>query len=217
MASRFFPVPCSPHAGSRRAAEALMQSAADATWHASLCLPDHALGAGLNSARPSAPRARRSRASGWSRKGVAGLRMPGRWSRPGLSRKRRASRGRRRPHPPRRRPSASGQIHEARRAFEAEAAAARIYLGADRRLLARARSTLNEATAYQRGGQGTKRRRVRDATALAAQVSERAVVLAERYADAGTCGPGGSGGSTRRLSGRDARGAAAIVVVKDAT
>jgi len=113
--------------------------------------------------------------------------------------------------------SASGQIDEARRAFsEAEAAAARIYLGADRRLLARARSTLNEATAYQRGGDlDEAAARARDATALAAQVSARAVVLAERYADAGTVARWQRWKhETIEWSRREGR--PAIVVVKDA-
>jgi lipoprotein-anchoring transpeptidase ErfK/SrfK len=112
---------------------------------------------------------------------------------------------------------ASGQIDEARRAVsDAEAAAARIHLGADRRLLAIARGTLNEATAYQRGGDlDEAAARARDATALAAQVSERAVVLAERYADAGTVARWQRWKrETIEWSRREGR--PAIVVVKDA-
>jgi hypothetical protein len=84
--------------------------------------------------------------------------------------------------------SAAGQIEEARQAVsDAEAVAAKIHLGADRRLLADARSVLSEALAYQRGGDLVKAAaRARDAKALAGQVSDRAVSLAERYADADT-------------------------------
>ncbi len=84
--------------------------------------------------------------------------------------------------------SAEGQIEAARQAVsDAEAVAARIYLGADRRLLARSRSALSESLAYQRGGDlVTAAARARDAVALAGQVSDRAAALAARYADADT-------------------------------
>jgi lipoprotein-anchoring transpeptidase ErfK/SrfK len=113
--------------------------------------------------------------------------------------------------------SAAGQIEEARQAVsDAEAVAAKIHLGADRRLLANARSVLNEALAYQRGGDlGKAAARAGDATALAGQVSDRAVSLAERYADADTVTRWQRWKSdTIEWSRREGR--SAIVVVKDA-
>ena len=113
--------------------------------------------------------------------------------------------------------SASGQIEEARQAVsDAEAVAAKIHLGADRRLLAGARSVLSEALAYQRGGDlHTAAARARDAVALAGQVSDRAVALAQRYADADTVSRWQRWKSeTIEWSRRERR--PAIVVVKDA-
>jgi lipoprotein-anchoring transpeptidase ErfK/SrfK len=113
--------------------------------------------------------------------------------------------------------SASGQIEGARHAVsDAEAAAAKIHLGADRRLLAGARSVLSEALAYQRGGDlQTAAVRARDAAALAGQVNDRAVALAERYADADTVARWQRWRNEAiESSRRDGR--AAIVVVKDA-
>ena len=113
--------------------------------------------------------------------------------------------------------SAAGQIEEARQAVaDAEGVASRIHLGADRRLLARARSALSEATAYQRGGDlDTAAARARDATALAGQVSDRAVAVAERYADADTVARWQRWkNETVEWSRREGR--PAIVVVKDA-
>jgi lipoprotein-anchoring transpeptidase ErfK/SrfK len=113
--------------------------------------------------------------------------------------------------------SASGQIDQARRAVsDAEAVAARIHLGADRRLLAGARSVLSEALAYQRGGDlNTAAARARDAVALAGQVSDRAVALTERYADADTVARWRRWkDDTIEWSRREGR--PAIVVVKDA-
>jgi lipoprotein-anchoring transpeptidase ErfK/SrfK len=113
--------------------------------------------------------------------------------------------------------SASGQIEEARQAVsDAEAAAAKIHLGADRRLLAGARSALSEALAYQRGGDlNTAAARARDAVALAEQVTDRAVALAERYADADTVARWQRWKNETIESSRR-EGRAAIVVVKDA-
>jgi lipoprotein-anchoring transpeptidase ErfK/SrfK len=113
--------------------------------------------------------------------------------------------------------SAAGQIEEARYAVaDAEAVAATIHLGADRRLLARARSAMSEATAYQRGGDlDTAAARARDATALAGQIRDRAVALAERYADADTVARWQRWKhETIEWSRREGR--PAIVVVKDA-
>lgn len=113
--------------------------------------------------------------------------------------------------------SASGQIEEARQAVSgAEAVAAKIYLGADRRLLAGARGALSEALAYQRGGDlDTAATRARDAVALAGQVSDRAGALAARYADADTVARWQRWkAETIEWSRREGR--AAIVVVKDA-
>jgi lipoprotein-anchoring transpeptidase ErfK/SrfK len=113
--------------------------------------------------------------------------------------------------------SAAGQIEEARQAVsDAEAVAAKIHLGAGRRLLADARSVLSEALAYQRGGDLDKAAaRARDATALTGQVCDRAVSLAERYADADTVARWQRWkNETIELSRREDR--PAIVVVKDA-
>jgi lipoprotein-anchoring transpeptidase ErfK/SrfK len=113
--------------------------------------------------------------------------------------------------------SASGRIDEARQAVsDAEAVAAKIHLGADRRLLADARSVLSEALSYQRGGDLDKAgARARDAAALAGQVNERAVALAGRFADADTVARWQRWkNETIEWSRREGR--AAIVVLKDA-
>ena len=113
--------------------------------------------------------------------------------------------------------SASGQIEEARQAVsDAEAVAAKIHLGADRRLLAGARSAQSEALAYQRGGDlRTAAERAGDAVALAGQVRDRAAALAARYADADTVARWQRWKNETIESSRR-EGRAAIVVVKDA-
>jgi lipoprotein-anchoring transpeptidase ErfK/SrfK len=112
--------------------------------------------------------------------------------------------------------SAEGQIEAARQAVsDAEAVAAKIYLGADRGLLARSRSALSESLAYQRGGDlVTAAARARDAVALAGQVSDRAVALAARYADADTVARWQRWKKETIESSRR-EGRPAIVVVKD--
>ena len=112
--------------------------------------------------------------------------------------------------------SASEQIDEARRAVsDSEAAAAMIYLGLDRRLLAAARTVLDEARAYERAGDlEAAAARARAATSLARQANDRAAALAERFGDAGTIARWQRWKSdTIAWSKREGR--AAIVVVKD--
>jgi lipoprotein-anchoring transpeptidase ErfK/SrfK len=113
--------------------------------------------------------------------------------------------------------SATGQIEQARQAVSAsETAAALIHLGPDRRLLARARTVLNEALAYQRGGDlSTAAARAQDAAALAGQANDRAVALAERYADADTVARW-QRWKTETIEWSRREGRPAIVVVKDA-
>lgn len=113
--------------------------------------------------------------------------------------------------------SATGEIDKARQAVsESETVAARIYLGPERRLLATARTVLDEARAYQRAGDlSTATSRARDAASLAEQARDRAAALAARYADAGTVARWQHWKSeTIAWSRREGR--AAIVVVKDA-
>jgi lipoprotein-anchoring transpeptidase ErfK/SrfK len=113
--------------------------------------------------------------------------------------------------------SAARQIEQARQAVsDAESVAAMIHLGPDRRLLAGARTVLDEALAYQRGGDLAKAEaRARDAAALAGQASDRAAALAARYADADTVARWqGWKNETIEWSRREDR--PAIVVVKDA-
>ncbi len=113
--------------------------------------------------------------------------------------------------------SAVGQIDEARQAISAaETVAATIHLGPERILLARARTVLNEALAYQRGGDlATAATRARDAADLARQASDRAGDLAARYADEDTVERWRSWKKeTIEWSRREGR--PAIVVLKDA-
>ncbi|RPJ76018.1 MAG: hypothetical protein EHM24_03125 [Acidobacteria bacterium] len=113
--------------------------------------------------------------------------------------------------------SATDQIDKARQAVAAsETVAATIYLGPERRLLARARTVLDEARAYQRAGElETAAARARDAASLAEQASRRAAALAARFADAETLARWQRWKSeTIAWSRREGR--AAIVVVKDA-
>ena len=84
--------------------------------------------------------------------------------------------------------SATEQIELARQAVAgAETLAETIFLGGERRLLATARTSLDQARAYQRAGDlVTAAARARDAESLADQVRDRAAGLASRFADAGT-------------------------------
>jgi murein L,D-transpeptidase YafK len=84
--------------------------------------------------------------------------------------------------------SATEQIELARQAIAgAETLAETIFLGRDRRLLATARTSLDQARAYQRAGDlATAAARARDAESLADQVRDRAAGLASRFADAET-------------------------------
>ncbi len=112
---------------------------------------------------------------------------------------------------------AAGRIDEARRAISAaETVAATIHLGPDQSTLANARGALNEALAYQRGGDlATAATRARDAADLAGQASDRAAALASRYADRETVLRWqGWRNATIEWSRREGR--PAIVVVKDA-
>jgi hypothetical protein len=97
-----------------------------------------------------------------------------------------------------------------------ETLAATIYLGPDSRLLAAARTVLDEARADQRAGDlQTAASRARDAADLAGQARDRAAALAARYADADTLRRWQRWKSeTIAWSRREGR--AAIVVVKDA-
>jgi lipoprotein-anchoring transpeptidase ErfK/SrfK len=113
--------------------------------------------------------------------------------------------------------AAAGQIEQARQAVSgSEAVAVMIQLGPDRRLLAGARAVLDEALAYQRGGDLAKAEaRAREAEALAGQASDRAAAVAARYADADTVARWqGWKNETIEWSRREDR--PAIVVVKDA-
>jgi hypothetical protein len=113
--------------------------------------------------------------------------------------------------------TATEQIDRARQAVSAsESMATKIYLGPDRRLLATARTVLDEARAYQRAGDlETAAARARDAMSLAAQATDRAVALATRYAAADTVAQWQRWKSeTIAWSRREGR--TAIVVVKDA-
>ena len=113
--------------------------------------------------------------------------------------------------------SAAEQIDKARQAVSAsETAAAMIHLGPERHLLARARTVLDEARAYQRAGDlETAAARARDAASLADQASRRAAALAARFADPETLARWKRWESeTIAWSRREGR--AAIVVVKDA-
>jgi hypothetical protein len=112
--------------------------------------------------------------------------------------------------------SATEQIDQARQAVsDSESAAAMIYLGPDRRLLAAARTVLDEARAYLRAGDlETAATRARDAASLAARATARAVEIATRYADADTIARWQRWKSeTVAWSRREGR--AAIVVAKD--
>ena len=113
--------------------------------------------------------------------------------------------------------SATAQIDKARRAVSAsEAAAATIYLGPERRLLATARTVLDEARAYQRAGDlETAAARARDAASLAEQASRRAAALAARFADAETLARW-QRWKSETIAWSRRSGRAAIVVVKDA-
>ena len=84
--------------------------------------------------------------------------------------------------------SATDEIDRARQAVaDSETVAATIYLGPDHRLLATARTVLDEARAYQRAGDlVTALSRARDAASLAGQAADRAAERAARYADADT-------------------------------
>jgi murein L,D-transpeptidase YafK len=113
--------------------------------------------------------------------------------------------------------SATEQIDGARQALsDSEAAAAMIYLGSERRLLAAARTVLDEARAYQRAGDlETAAARARAGASLAAPATDRAVALAERLADADTIARWQRWKSETIAASRR-EGRAAIVVVKDA-
>jgi hypothetical protein len=113
--------------------------------------------------------------------------------------------------------SAGEQIDKASQAVAAaETAAATIYLGPDRQLLATSRTVLDEARAYQHAGDlETAAARARVAAALADQVRDRAAALAARYADAGTIARW-QGWKRETIAWSRREGRAAIVVVKDA-
>jgi hypothetical protein len=113
--------------------------------------------------------------------------------------------------------SATEQIDKARQAVSAtETVAATIYLGPERRLLATARTVLDEARAYQRAGDlGTAAARARDAASLAEQANHRAAELAARYADADTVARW-QRWKNETIDWSRREGRAAIVVVKDA-
>jgi lipoprotein-anchoring transpeptidase ErfK/SrfK len=113
--------------------------------------------------------------------------------------------------------SASGQIEQARQAVSvSETVAAMIHLGPDQQLLARARTVLNEALAYQRAGDlSTAATRARDAASLAGQASDRAAAIAARYADADTVARW-QRWKTETVAWSRREGRPAIVVVKDA-
>jgi hypothetical protein len=113
--------------------------------------------------------------------------------------------------------SATEQIEKARQAVsDSEAAAAMIYLGSERRLLAAARTVLDEARAYQRAGDlETAAGRAGHAASLAAQATDRAVALAERYADADAIARW-QRWKDETIAWSRREGRAAIVVVKDA-
>jgi hypothetical protein len=113
--------------------------------------------------------------------------------------------------------SATEQIDKARVALTAsETAAATVYLGPERRLLAAARTVLDEAKAYQRAGDlETAAARAKDAASLAGRATDRAVALAARYVDADTVARWRQWRSeTIAWSRREGR--AAVLVVKDA-
>ena len=113
--------------------------------------------------------------------------------------------------------SAIDEIERAHQSVaDSEAVAATIYLGPDHRLLATARTALDEARTYQRAGDvNAALARARDAATLARQATDRAADRAARFADAAT--------RTRWQRWKDdaiawskREGRAAIVVVKDA-
>ena len=112
---------------------------------------------------------------------------------------------------------AAEQIDKARQAVSAgEAAAARIYLGPDRQLLSRARTVLDEAGAYHRGGDfETAAARALEAVSLAERVRDRAAALAARYADAETV-TRWQRWKNETIAWSRREGRAAIVVVKEA-
>lgn len=113
--------------------------------------------------------------------------------------------------------SATGQIEQARDAVaEAEKVAAMVYLGPSRRLLSRARTLLNEARGYQRGGDlATAAARAREALSLAVAATDRAAVIAARYDDADTVARW-QRWKSETIDRSRREGSAAIVVVKDA-
>ncbi len=84
--------------------------------------------------------------------------------------------------------SATDEIDRAHRAVaDVETVAATIYLGPDRRLLAAARTVLDQAHVYQRAGDlVAAQARAQEASSLAGQAADRAAEHAARYADAGT-------------------------------
>ncbi len=113
--------------------------------------------------------------------------------------------------------SASDEIDRARQSVaEIETLAATIYLGPDHRLLATARTVLDQARAYRRDGDLVSAlARAREAASLAGQATDRAAERAARFADAATLA------RWRRwkddaITWSRREGRAAIVVVKDA-
>jgi hypothetical protein len=112
--------------------------------------------------------------------------------------------------------SAIEQIEKARQAVSAsETVAQSIYLGPERRLLAAARTVLDEARAYERAGDlETAAARARDAASLAGQALDRAADLAARYTDAGTVARW-QRWKSEAVAWSRREGRAAIVVVKD--
>ena len=113
--------------------------------------------------------------------------------------------------------SAGAQIEEARVAVSAAGTlASRIHLGPERQLLSQARLALDQALAYERGGDlQAARDRAGDAVALAAKLRDHAAGIAGRYADADNIARWQRWKQeTIARSKRERR--AAILVVKDA-
>jgi hypothetical protein len=113
--------------------------------------------------------------------------------------------------------SAADQIEKARQAVSAaETVSTTIYIGPERRLLATARTVLDEARAYERAGDlKSAAARARDAVSLAEQASQHAAALAARYADAETVARW-QRWKNETIAWSRREGRAAILVVKDA-